>query len=174
MRSGRRRRTPTQAKRLPRDRKTAAGAVRLRLAPASLYVYAADFLKAARLTRSPNRPFRPAQFYLACHAFELGLRAFLSLRGGLLSDAARRAMGHDLGRLLSKAHSLGLDELVQFDSAEVAEISKASVYYTHKVFEYPALAVALRGHPQRPDVDLLLAVVEELLSAIRRPCLAQA
>ena len=149
------------------------GGIRSRLAPASLYMYAADFLRAAKLARSAHKWFRPAQPYLVCHALELGLRAFLSLGAESLNDAPRRSMGHDLGRLLAKAQSRGLGDLVQFNSAQIREIRKASLYYTRKVFEYPALAAALRGHPHKPNVDVLLAAAEGLLAAIKHPCVAQ-
>jgi len=76
-----------------------------------------------------------------------------------------------LGRLLSKAQSLGLDGLIRFRIKEVTEIRKASLYYARKVFEYPALAEALRGYPKRPDFNALLAVADELIAAIREPCL---
>lgn len=146
--------------------------MRSRLEAASLYAYAADFLRAAKSMRSAHRSFKPARLYLVCHSLELGLRAFVSLAAGSLDDSARRAGGHDLGRLLSKAQSLGLDGLIRFRIKEVSEIRKASLYYARKVFEYPALAEALRGYPKRPDFKALLTVADELIAAIREPCLA--
>ncbi len=125
------------------------------------------------MTTSANKSFRPARLYLVCHALELGLRAFVSLGAGLPEDSARRATGHDLGRLLSKAHSLGLGQLIRFRASEVTEIRKASLYYARQVFEYPALAEALRGYPKKPNFHVLLAAAEGLISAIREPCLAR-
>ena len=51
-----------------------------RMAPLGLQIYAADFLAAAKAVPSPVVPFAPARMYLACHAVELALKAFLSLK----------------------------------------------------------------------------------------------
>lgn len=152
--------------------KPAVGAVTVRLTPASLYAYAADFLRAAKKSRLLAKPFLPAQYYLVCHALELVLEAFLSLAGQILDDSAASPFKRNLGRLLREADLLGLRDYVRLEAAMVAEIRKASLYYAEAVFEFPALAEALRGYPQKPRLDLLLAAAEELLSAVRVPCLA--
>jgi hypothetical protein len=169
------RRSPAQNRRAkppPRGERASRIEVRSRFEAASVYAYAADFLQAAKSIRSANRSFRPARLYLVCHSLELGLRAFVSLSARSLDDTGRRASGHDLTRLLSKAQSLGLDRLIRFRVKEVNEIRKASLYYERKVFEYPALAEALRGYPKRPNFKALLTAAEELIAAIREPCLA--
>jgi hypothetical protein len=169
------RRSPAQerrAKRPPRGERASRIEVRSRLEAASLYAHAADFLRAAKSIGLANRSFRPARLYLVCHSLELGLRAFVSLSARSLEDTGRRASGHDLARLLSKAQSLGLDRFIRFRVKEVNEMRKASLYYSRKVFEYPALAEALRGYPKRPDFRALLGAADELIAAIREPCLA--
>ena len=169
----------TKAKRAPATSpaQSPVEALRSRLAPASLYVHAVDFLRAAKSTAPARKPvekrFRPARLYLACHALELGFRAFLTLRIGPQNESVRRAVGHDLGRLQSKADSLGLGHFVRFRAKEVAEMRKASVYHARRIFEYPAAVEAIRGYPMRPDFNILLAAADRLLIAIRDPCLAQ-
>jgi hypothetical protein len=148
------------------------GGVKSRLGPASLYAHAADFLRAAKMAGSGDKSFTPARFYLVCHALELGLRAYLSLGSRSLEELPRRPTGHDLGKLLSKAQSLSLGHLIRFRAREVSEIRKASLYYARQVFEYPALAEALRGYPKKPRFQVLLTAAESLISAIREVCLA--
>jgi len=155
-----------------RVRPMSGRSVKVRLTPATLYMYAVDFLRAAKKARLPDKSFRPAQYYLVCHALELILKAYLSVGGKLLEDSAVNAFGRNLGKLLAEADLLGLREFVPLEAPKVAEIRRASLYYAEAVFEFPALAAALRGYPQRPSVDVLLAAAEELVSAAREPCLA--
>lgn len=42
-------------------------------------------VRAARALSKPKVPFEPARPYLVCHAIELGLKAFLSLRGASIT-----------------------------------------------------------------------------------------
>lgn len=142
------------------------------LTPASLYAYASDFLSAARAARQPSRSFRPAQYYLTCHALELVFKAFLSLGADLYAEPVGRARVRDLSELLAGANLMGLREFVQLGPRKVAEIRKASLYYSETVFEYPALAAAFRGYPHKPRLDILLAAADELVGAVREPCLA--
>jgi len=67
---------------------------------------------------------------------------------------------------------MGLRDFVRLGPRKVAEIHKASLYYSEAVFEYPALAAAFRGYPHKPRLEVLLAAAEELMSAVREPCLA--
>lgn len=165
--------TSRRAKRSAASEGIFVGGVKSRLGPASLYAHAADYLRAAKMAGSGDKSFTPARFYLVCHALELGLRAYLSLGTRSLEDLPRRAAtGHDLGRLLSKAQSLSLSHLIRFRAREASEIRKASLYYARQVFEYPALAEALRGYPKKPRFQVLLAAAESLISAIRDVCLA--
>ena len=52
-----------------------------RIFPLGFQMYAADFLAAAKTVPPPNVAFAPARPYLVCHALELALKAFLSLKG---------------------------------------------------------------------------------------------
>jgi hypothetical protein len=50
-------------------------------------------------------------------------------------------------------------------------VLRSSAYYREKVFEYPAIAEALKAYPGNPDTDLLLGVARALVTALREPCL---
>lgn len=163
---------PSRKKIRRRRKPVAARGTPVRLTPAALYVYAVDFLRAAKRSRLAEKSFRPAQYYLVCHALELVLRAFLSLRGKLPDDSVPDVRNRNLGELLAEVERSGLRDFVLLDAPAIAEIRKASLYYAGAVFDFPALAEALRGYPQRPTMGILLEAAEDLVSAARGPCLA--
>lgn len=145
------------------------GCPRSRLGLASLCVYASDFFEAARnATSLRDADFSPARLYLLCHALELALKAYLSLRGKSGEGLGAIVPRHDLRSLLAQADASGLGDLVRFTAHQRAQVHKAALYYSESVFEYPALAEALRGHPQTPDVEALLGVLAPLVSAVRQ------
>jgi hypothetical protein len=163
---------PSRKKIRGRRKSVAGRGTSVRLTPAALYVYAADYLRAAKRARLTEKSFRPAQYYLVCHALELVLRAFLSLSGKVPDDSGPVAWNRNLGDLLAEAERSGLRDFVLLDASAVAEIRRASLYYAGAVFDFPALAEALRGYPQRPSMHVLLAAAEDLVSAAREPCLS--
>ena len=142
----------------------------------AFHSYAADFLAAAKSAplRPPPNPylvFAPARPYLVCHALELALKAFLSLKGeygvGELADLFR----HDLKKLVEEAEQQGLRELVTWwGDEQAAQIVHASIYYSSKVFEYPALGEMRRAYRDMPDTDILIDVAEKLIIALKEPC----
>jgi hypothetical protein len=79
--------------------------------------------------------------------------------------------GHDLDTLLTEAMNNGIADLVNLDARQLAHIRFASTYYQEKVFEYPAVAEALRAYLGNPDANLLLSAAEALVAALREPCL---
>jgi hypothetical protein len=146
--------------------------LRSRMGPALLHAYARDFLEAADALAPPPAGvrFSPARQFLACRTLELVLKAFLSLRGVAMADMLD-SVGHDLGRLLDRAESLGLAELVKLESPYVDEIRRASTYYAAKVFEYPALGETVRGYPNLPSSPVLLDAARILVTALQQPCI---
>lgn len=73
--------------------------MRLHIAPA-LWSFASQYQRAARAV--PASPFNAARFYLACHALELALKAFLSTKGRSLKSMAKHP-GHDLAAALGSS-----------------------------------------------------------------------
>lgn len=141
---------------------------RSRLGLASLCAYAFDFLEAARnVSATKEGAFRPARFYLLCHALELALRAYMLLIGQNPDARAAPVARHDLRSLFAEAEACGLGRLVQFTPQGREQIEKAALYYSEAVFEYPALAEALRGYPEIPDFDALVGLSATLCAGVR-------
>jgi hypothetical protein len=141
-----------------------------RMGPITLFMYADSFLNAAQALPSPVFPFEPARPYLVCHAVELGLKAFLSLRGVTMLELAEGSYGHNLMTILQKSDESGLDTLVPFTECHRAAIRLASTYYLGKVFEYPAIVEAMSGYPSMPPVDVLFDAAKVLVDSLRQPC----
>lgn len=144
-----------------------------RIAPIGLQIYAADFLAAAKAIPRSVVPFAPAQPYFVCHALELALKAFLSLKGYQLDKLAGGAFGHDLENLLDEAEREGLGEFVRLGEDQTFQIRRASNYYSNKAFEYPAVLEALRCYPGMPDTNILVDIAGTLIAALREPCFNQ-
>ena len=153
-----------------------------RMAPLGLQMYAADFLAAAKAIQQPNVPpylacqppnvpFAPARPYLACHALELALKAFLSLKEYSLDELADSKFRHNLVNLLDEAERNGLREFVKLEEDETFQIRRASNYYSEKVFEYPAIGEAPLGYFGSPDTNILINAAEALVGVLREPCL---
>ena len=142
-----------------------------RMGPLGLHMYAQSFLTAARSLPRPTVPFEPARPYLVCHAIELGLKAFLSLRGVAMLELADGSFGHNLEAILQKADGIGLKDSVPFSGDHRAAIRLASNYYAGKVFEYPAVGEAMSGYPSMLAVDILLDAATVLVESLRQQCL---
>lgn len=152
----------------PQHLRSAAPDPTARFKAIALCAYASDYLRTARKAGSFRSQFRPAQLYLACHALELALKAFLRLHGQAVDSHENPAAKDDLLSLLEAADACGLSELVRPSASEYAQIRRAAAYYSAKVLEYPALAEAMRGYPGGPDANRLMAVTTALVSAIWR------
>lgn len=151
----------------PRARHSSAVGPNSRLGLASYCVYATDFFRAARsASATSGAGFSPARLFLVCHALELTLKAYRGLRGQRPDETATAGIKPDLGRLLTTADSFELSELVRLTPEQRVQIRKAALYYSEGVFEYPALAEALRGYPQAPDVNVLLCALAEMVAAV--------
>lgn len=138
-----------------------------RLSLASLCVYALEFFEAAKRELPLNKgSFSPARLFLACHSLELALKAYLVLRGQGTDEGSATEGRHDLQTLFAQAEACGLTELAQLTPQHRAQIRMCAPYYSQAVFEYPALAATLRGHPRAPDFDALLSVAASLVPAV--------
>jgi hypothetical protein len=145
--------------------------IRARISPTAFCVYAEGYLDAARSITAPGFPSALVRSYLLCHAIELALKAFLSLKGMTMLDLADRQFAHDLVRLLNEAQNKGLSTLATLQESEVEQISRASAYYAEKVFEYPSVGEAAKAYPGTPNNESLLAAASALISGLREPCL---
>lgn len=130
-------------------------------------MYALEFFEAAKREVALNKgSFSPARLFLACHALELALKAYLALRGQGPGATSATGVKHDLRVLLAQAEACGLRELAQLTPQHLAQIRRCAPYHSHAVFEYPALAEALRGHPRAPDFEVLLSAAALLVPAV--------
>lgn len=140
-----------------------------RLAPVTLHFYSDAYLSAAKGLPC-GMEFNPVRPYLVCHALELALKAFLSLKGRTLTELAR-SLNHEITNLLAEAEKERLADFATLTREQRKELEKASIYYSEKVFEYPAIGEAARAYPQMPQIDLLIAAADALVNALREPCL---
>lgn len=141
-----------------------------------LIVMAQRFLGAAKIVRE-GRPederWSPVEHFLACRTIELGLKAFLSLKGKKLQELSGGPYGHDLQNLLAEADTNDMADLIPLTEIERFNIERAHRYYLEKVFEYPAVIEALKGYPEVANVDHLLTIGDRLVSQLMDPCSMQ-
>jgi hypothetical protein len=138
--------------------------------PLYLQMYAADFLSAAKSVQPPHVEFAPARSSLACHAIELALKAFLSLKGLYSLKELDELFSHRLVNILDEAERNGLYEFVNLKDVEKFHIRIASDYYSSKIFDYPAAGEALQGYPTRPNINIIIDAAETLVGALKEPC----
>ena len=146
------------------------GPLRVNLSPLGFHYYASHFLAAAR-SAPPARGFSPVGYYLYCRALELVLKAFLLERGVAKSELKKKALGHDLLRVLAKADKLGLAALVEVTASEREELRKANDYYVDKEFEYFGLISAVTGYSGLPDLAVMDQLAQRLVSGLHDCCL---
>ena len=143
------------------------------MGPVGLHTFAEYFLSAAKSVQAPDTaPTLPVvRTFLVCHSLELSLKAFLSLKGCSLLELAGGVYGHDLASLIKEAEQQDLHALVKLENHQRSEIISASTYYREKLLEYPSVMETLNGYAGLPDADLLIDFAEELVVALREPCL---
>jgi hypothetical protein len=108
--------------------------------------------------------------YLICHSIELSLKAFLSLQGAAMLELAEESYGHNLQAILKKADEKGLGASVSLTATQRSAIDLATIYYSGKVFEYPAVGEAVSGYPSMPAVKTLLEAAGALADSLRQQC----
>jgi hypothetical protein len=163
-------RDPSLAKRFAEIERLSMFGVTERMGPVALHLYAEKYLAAAQALPPQNVPFDPVRLYLACHAIELCLKAFLSLHGQEMLAMADGKLGHKLGAILEAADRAGLKTVVSLSKEQLAAIRHAETYYAGKVFEYPAVGEALSGYPSLPPLEALLEAAVTLVSTLAKPC----
>jgi hypothetical protein len=148
--------------------------VRANFAPAALIVMAEHFYDAAlvvRKARPEGQRWSPSERFLACRSIELGLKAFLALKGRALTELSGGIYGHDLQNLMTQADADGLAQMVVLTVDERSLIDFVHRYYLDKIFEYPAVGEAICGYPGDPgSVEPLLSAGRKLIEQLRDPC----
>jgi len=142
----------------------------VRISPLGFHRYASEFLHAARSVRvGPS--FSPVPYYLYCRSLELVLKAFLLTKDVSVRELKSRNLGHDLVKVLDRAKTLGVKQLLTVTSAHEKELVKANNYYASKGFEYFEVMKAVHGYPELPEVSVLAELASHLLAALEPVCL---
>lgn len=141
-----------------------------RMGPIGLWMYARTYATAAASLPEPEAGYEPVRHYLTCHSIELSLKAFLSLHGATMLELSESGYGHNLESILASADAKSLSGTVNLTSEHRAEIVREALYYSGKVFEYPAVGEALRGYPDLPTLSVLLDVSNKLVASLEQSC----
>lgn len=141
-----------------------------RMGPLGLQLYAETYFAAAQALPTPQVPFEPVRPYLVCHAIELGLKAFLSLKGHEMVTLSEGPFGHKLSTILDDAEAAGLLGVVPLSTTHREAIKSAETYYAGKVFEYPAVGEALSAYPSMPPLSALFEAAALLTNSLAQAC----
>lgn len=147
------------------------GTVHVNLSPYGFNHYAAEYLAVARSVKV-GASFSPVPYYLYCRCLELGLKAFLLLKGVSKQELKNKTLGHDLDAVVAKAEELGLSAFLVLSAEEKGEISKANSYYANKDFEYVNISKVMRGYPQLPLLQILDSASAKIVDNLREACLS--
>jgi len=142
----------------------------LHISPLGFHRYASEFFRAAQDFKI-NDGFSPVPYYLICRSVELALKAFLLAQGVPKRTLKERTLGHDLEKVLKKAVSLGLDQVVSITPQHKEELGKANNYYASKGFEYFEVTRAATGYPNLPDLRVLSDFASLLITKLKPLCL---
>ncbi|WP_409938714.1 hypothetical protein [Inhella sp.] len=170
MHTAKRARKPSGAKRFAEVENISILGITERMGPLGLQLYSESYFAAAQALPTPQVPFEPVRPYLVCHAIELGLKAFLSLKGRGMIALSEGPFGHKLSTILSEAEATGLLDAVPLSATHRDAIKTAETYYAGKVFEYPAVGEALSAYPSMPPLNSLFEAAALLTSSLAQPC----
>lgn len=144
--------------------------IHLNISPYGFNHYAAEYLAVARSVEI-GTSFSPVPYYLYCRCLELGLKAFLLLKGVPEQELKRKSLGHDLNAIVLRCEVLGLLSYLTLSSEEKGEISKANEYYATKDFEYVNVFKVVQGYPELPDLQVLDSIGAKIIDNLRDTCL---
>jgi hypothetical protein len=111
--------------------------------------------------------FSPVPYFLNCQSLELGLKAFLLLRGTTKEDLKRKPFGHNLESLLAKAKSLNFGQFVTVDSQDEVLVAKVNKFYDvpgGKSLQYIDVGWAAHGFEGLPDLGDLEKFVQKVVT----------
>lgn len=97
--------------------------------PLGLQLCAESYFAVAQALSTPQVPFEPVRPFLVCHAIELGLKAFLSLKGHRMVTLSQGPFGHKLSTILNEAEAAGLLDVVPLSTTHREAIKSAETYY---------------------------------------------
>lgn len=143
----------------------------VKMAPLGLITYAEYYLKAAENLSLPESPFDPVRLYLTCHSIELSLKCYLSLKGSTMVDLKDLKIGHNLTKLIDQCFRSEIDNLIALSEEQISQVKNADIYYSGKVFEYPAIGEALKGYPEAPSLQHLIHIAKHLVYILKEPCI---
>ena len=144
--------------------------IQINFSPYGFNHYASEYLAVAR-SIEVGQSFSPVPYYLYCRCLELGIKAFLLLKGLTKQELKRKSLGHNLVEIVNKADSLGLSEYLIITAEEITEISKANDYYESKDFEYVNIIKVVKGYPMLPNLQILDKLAEKIVERLRGACL---
>ena len=146
------------------------GPLVIRLSPLGFHRYGKQFL-AAELSLRRTRGFSPVPYYLLCRALELLLKSYLLAHNVSISELKnRKKLGHDLIKVLTRAHALGLDNLVRVTPSVEAHLRKANAYYPTKGFEYLKPGHHVQRYPHLPEMRVLRRFASQLVARLEEVC----
>lgn len=120
-----------------------------------------------------HKPFSPSKYYLVCRSIELSLKAYLLTKNLPIGNLKKR-LGHDLDKILRKSKELGFDSDIGISEDEKAELERANLWYKRKGFEYFSIENMVKGYQGNsslPDLQVLVALANKLISTIKPLCL---
>ncbi|WP_339643000.1 hypothetical protein [uncultured Porticoccus sp.] len=143
-----------------------------RVGPVGFVSYSQDFLSAYESFET-HKPFSPSKYYLVCRSIELSLKAYLLTKNLPIGNLKKR-LGHDLDKILRKSKELGFDSDIGISEDEKAELERANLWYKRKGFEYFSIENMVKGYQGNsslPDLQVLVALANKLISTIKPLCL---
>lgn len=143
--------------------------INIKMGPLGLHFYAEHYLNAAK-SINDGTGFNPAKYYLACHALECVLKAYLSLKGHSLISLSGSNFGHDLSKLLAQAEKDSLTKIIELSESEKFQINRAGKYYGEKVFEYPTIGETVSAYQHLPDLPILMTLTDRMVDMLSEPC----
>lgn len=136
----------------------------VKISPLGFHHYGSEFFEAGESFNKTKKGFSPVPYYLYLRSVELLLKAFLLSNDIPIEDLKdRKKFGHHLVKVLKKAKSLKIDDVVEISLEEEKEVSKANAYYASKGFEYFEIKNAVKGYPNLPDLEILKKLASKLV-----------
>lgn len=137
-----------------------------RTSPVGLWRMARDYALAALVVRAAQRSeIALVPYFLAGHAIELALKAYLRGAGLGASELSSRRFGHNLQALLDECHRRGFDRSVRLGSRQRSALHLLGAYYAGKTFEYYETGVL-----QVPIWGILEGALRRVIDGVQRFC----
>ena len=146
----------------------------LSIAPATINLSCYGFLRVGRDFRSAalsfdnGGEFSIVPYFLHSQAIELGLKAFLLLKGATRRELKQRPYGHNLINLLEGCRQRGLEEFLVLDGLDIEVIRVANSFYdggeAGKRFQYFDVYTAVTGFKGLPELSSLASTSTRLLT----------